>query len=566
MSCVVRSAICLGLQIIPVTIEAALGSGFSGVQLIGLPQDYAREARERIRAAVETLGLTLPARRLVVSVRPVDSLKQFKNGLEHLDFPCAMAILAALAEQQNGNQKEIALFKAISRSLKNGQYIFAGQLTLSGQILAPEQSLPFELLAIRQSEQNLKIYTALSNQKISLAPRANFIQVDSLRECLQKITQQKEDFAHQFKSDFNAASNDAAQPVNHENAEERTKRIELMFRHFRHTPVLAVALALAAAGRHHILLAGSPGCGKTFALKKLRELLPPMSDKELLESALIHQKGPSEFKARPYRNPHHTASAAALLGGSLLLPGEVTLSHHGLLFLDEFAEFPRPALESLREPLDEKKITLSRSRGRVELPAHFMLAAATNPCPCGFFFSTHQSCRCLGNAPIKYQQKLSGPLLERFSILLLLDEQAEFDCRGSKSESPLAELASRWKSAFEEDSQSWAEHFMKIQDQAWDLTAARNSTEHDEMICNAFKSDNSLSHLSQRTKTRLKDLITTIASLFPMIVCDWNSEKLITVSRQLRGLEEALQKGVSFLTPGMAEHTLKEPRVGNDIL
>ncbi|NBW82002.1 hypothetical protein EBR21_09635 [bacterium] len=362
----------------------------------------------------------------MVSVRPVDTLKQFKTGLEHLDLPCAMAIISALADQRSGNRKEFEKLNAISRAVRSGKNIFAGQLTLSGQLLPPEQTLPFELLVIQHLNEPPRVYSPLPADKICLAPRSNFVFVESLQDCLQNVMNQKIPTPSRETSEENKQVSAAPAPHASEIQDDRTRRVVTTFNLFLHTPVFAVAMALAAAGRHHILLAGSPGCGKTFALKKLRDLLPNMSSTELLETALIHQRSPAELTTRPFRNPHHSASSAALLGGSMLLPGEVTLAHHGLLFLDELAEFPRPALEALREPLDEKKITLSRSRGRVELPANFMLASATNPCPCGFFFSRHQSCRCLGNVPIKYQQKLSGPLLERFSILLLATNKRNF--------------------------------------------------------------------------------------------------------------------------------------------
>ncbi|MEN9827253.1 MAG: hypothetical protein RI953_2998 [Pseudomonadota bacterium] len=566
MSCIVYSAVCLGLQIVPVTIEAALGSGFSGVQLIGLPQDYAREARERIRAALENLGLTLPARRLVVSVRPVETLKQFKVGLEHLDLPCAIAIIAALAEQRNGNPKETEKLISVSRAVRTGKNIFAGQLTLSGHLLPPEQALPFELLVIQQHSEPPTIYSPISSNKITLAPPTNFIYVESLQDCLQKITStSKSNPPQEYKETRINDLHQSAQ-TNHRHHEDRSKRIESTFKLFLHTPVFALALALAAAGRHHILLAGSPGCGKTFALKKLRELLPPMNNTEALEAALIHQRGPTELTFRPFRNPHHSASAAALLGGSLLLPGEVTLAHHGLLFLDELAEFPRPALEALREPLDEKKITLSRSRGRVELPANFMLASATNPCPCGFFFSRHQSCRCLGTAPIKYQQKLSGPLLERFSILLLADEQANFTGDSTEEKSTLFELAMHWKKHFEQDPSDWVKHFVEVQNMLWNPKSGSRFSAPETEFAKALESHSSSLMLSQRTKRRLQELLASMTALFPDAAENWPKEKFLSAAQQLRGLEGALRKGVSFLTPTASHSALKDLTKQNDIL
>ena len=571
MPSTIFSAVCIGMQVVPVTVEAALGQGFSGLQFIGLPQDYARDARERIRSSLESLGVSLPARRLVVSVRPSETLKLFKGGLEHLDLPCAIAILAALADSPSESKKNAGLLNAIALNLKEGTHLFAGQLTLSGRLLVPEYILPFELLLLETGSAAAKVWSATVPSKISRAPKKHFIHVESLKDCLHALSQNNRlnrtdsdsaadeaELSGVSQSATNATAASAGSNVD-ANSENQIHKIISFFEKFSSTPSVAAVLAVAAAGRHHILFAGSPGCGKTFALRHLSDLLPPLSHREQLEVALIRQRDPCPTDSRPFRHPHHSASAAALLGGSLLQPGEVSLAHHGLLFLDELAEFPRPALEALREPLDERKITLSRARGRIELPADFLLASATNPCSCGFFFSRTQSCRCAGNAPLKYQQKLSGPLLERFSLLLLMDELLDDDQRtaGSDSASPLAELAHGWQQAFNRAPEQWAHQFVKVQNELWSSTPVYPAGTLPETLLLLLETQAKSQKLSSRTLFHLKKLLVTLTSLFPEQISSWNCHKTLASVQQLRSLESALRKGASFLAPTEQHSFLK---------
>jgi magnesium chelatase family protein len=582
MPFIIQSAICIGMQVVPVSIEAALGQGFSGLQLIGLPQDYARDARERIRASLESLGIALPARRLVVSVRPAETLKVFKGGLEHLDLPCAVAILAALADSPTEDKKSTGFLKKIALRLRQDAPIFAGQLTLSGRILPPDYILPFELMLLNQGTQAQEVWSAVHPSQINRAPKKRFIPVESLRECLHALIEHgterrmPENQVHlESQPDFipvaiegdlsHTQSEAGVGPISQSNL-TRLSKIASVFDKFAATPTVAVVLALAAAGRHHILLAGSPGCGKTFALRHLAELLPPLPHRENLEVALIHQRDPAPTDCRPFRHPHHSASAAALLGGSLLQPGEVSLAHHGLLFLDELAEFPRPALEALREPLDERKITLSRARGRIDLPADFLLASATNPCACGFFFSRTQSCRCVGNSPLKYQQKLSGPLLERFSLLLLMDEILDDDLRTASGHpsSPLAELAASWQKSFAPDPVGWVRHFLSVQHELWNTHKGCQTIPSPDPLSGILDDYAKNQKISSRGLFHLRKLLVTLTRLFPEQTDSWKNEKTLASLLQLRGLESALRQGASFLAPSLPHQNLKESGKWND--
>ncbi|NBO39037.1 ATP-binding protein [bacterium] len=574
MSVIVRSAVTIGLNITPVTVEAALGSGFSGVQLIGLPQDYARDARERIRAAIESLGMSLPARRLVVSVRPSEAMKQFKSGLEHLDLPCAVAILSALADQQQPPKVAGGNLKQFAHLLRSKNFLFAGQLTLAGEVLALENSLPFEIIALRQQDEDFYICSNRTVTRTELNSSCEpFIQVRSLKECLIKVelmTRAKS--AADRRQNLNSLCTiQGSDP--HEFLEYRKSEIKSTLDLFTACPELATALSIAAAGRHHILLAGSPGCGKTFALRHLAHLLPPLTEQERMDVALIHNRTPENLQARPFRSPHHSASAAALLGGSSLQPGEVSLAHHGILFLDELAEFPRPTLEALREPLDEKKISLARARGRVELPAGFMLASATNPCPCGFYFSRFHNCRCLTHSVSKYQQKLSGPLLERFSILLLVDHLQEMPALNSANggtkqtmteDSPLRQLSLRWLAQWRQDPMLWVERLLKIQHSFWTKNDEPLGQGNVQKIHESIEFLTQKEHWSARTRTRLRELTLTMSALFPEEFAVWPVSDFIAVAVALRGFEGALQKGVQFLTPSPWASILKDRNESHD--
>lgn len=567
MSIVIHSAITLGLQVVPLTIEAALGSGFAGVQLLGLPHDYARDAKERIRAAIESLGISLPARRLIVSVRPSELLKPFKAGLEHLDLPCTIAILAALAEMQTPPKMKSGQshLKNMLPLLRQSRHFFAGHLTLCGEILPLESSLPFELLALQEFKENSLFWFCPHPERRLSFPSSSMRCIVSLSDCVSQLQ-------------HNSSPVSAAQfhhTQEHRNLEEtpssgasslsdthfqRLERIESTFRKFERCPALALAMCIAAAGKHHLLLAGSPGCGKTFALRQFKHLLPPLTEQERMEVALIHGRAPAHFVERPFRNPHHSASGAALLGGSQLQPGEVTLSHHGILFLDELAEFPRPALESLREPLDEQKISLSRAKGRIELPAKFLLTAATNPCPCGYYFSRTEQCRCKVGSPQKYQQKLSGPLLERFDILLLVDhllelpEWASPQARNSNL-SPLTQGAMSWMEALLKNPEEWILHFMKVQESAWQSSGEKQPL-HLSPELSALATQKAW---STRKTLRIQNLYNTLSNLFPdsSKQCLHPDTKLI-IAEELRHLETTLQFGVCDLTAFAGASNLKK--------
>lgn len=557
MAVMAYSAVAVGLKVIPVIIEAALGQGFSGLQIIGLPNEYCRDARERIRASLEAVGLSLPARRLVVSVRPIDTLKQFKGGLEHLDLPCAVAIAAALAEQTTPPKTQNFKLAKIKRALCEKECFFAGQLTLTGEVLPLENSLPFEVLMLQKSYSESFFFSRVKNLKTS-SHMHHRQSVSHLKACLTHLSSPLNIQNQPAQSHSNEFSELQTTPLSEQSHHQCTQNITQTLMQFAHQPVLGFALYLSAAGRHHLLLSGSPGCGKTFALKAMQNLLPPMTHQEVTEIALIHNRNSSQIVERPYRSPHHSASGAALLGGSLLQPGEVSLAHHGVLFLDELAEFQRPSLEALREPLDVQSISLSRARGRAELPAHFLLLAATNPCPCGYFYSVSHPCRCQASAPFRYQQKLSGPLLERFSILLLIDALTPSASPDVFPDSRiLKSFAHEWFNSFLEQPVYWSQKLRTAQAHFW----AMNELKASNTTSNSLGHDHALRTRtwSIRKKAQVVHLCETLNFLFNNEnTCSLNPQESFEIAAELRGFEQILFESVHLLTPRHHHMQLKK--------
>ncbi|MEY2987053.1 MAG: hypothetical protein RJB13_574 [Pseudomonadota bacterium] len=563
MAVLTHSAVAIGLKVLPVVIEAALGQGFSGLQLIGLPYEYSRDARERIKASIEAVGISLPARRLVVSVRPSESLKQFKYGLEHLDLPCAVAIVAALAEQATPPKSRHFNLSRIQRALKESESFFAGQLTLTGEILPQENSLPFEIISF-QKNCSMRSFFSHSLCQSESKYTSQWHKVSTLKECLHLLTNWTPEKTGVPQLSSNQNSENEILTTTQTEHLPYIGAVKETLSQFSLHPALALGIYLSAAGRHHLLLSGSPGCGKTFALKALQNLLPPLTREERMDIALIHNLNASGVSQRPFRAPHHSASGAALLGGSLLQPGEVTLAHHGVLFLDELAEFQRPTLEALREPLDDHHISLSRARGRAELPAHFLLLAATNPCPCGYFFSVNKPCRCQASAPLRYQQKLSGPLLERFSILLLIDALMPEASTEIYPESKwLNQFARTWFDSFNAHPEHWCTKLHAAQSRFW-----KTRDDQSEFIERTAIERHSRGKMwSIRKKAQLVKLCKTINFLFNNDnSCQLTIDEAVELASNLRCFEQKLFDGVHLLTPQQDNMPLKKLNTVSDTL
>jgi magnesium chelatase family protein len=379
----ILSATVIGIEAAPIEIEVDVGSGLPGCRIVGLPDAGIKEGQVRIRAALEATGLKMPMRRVTINLAPADLRK---DGAAY-DVPIALGILEA---------------DGVVAAASTANSLFVGELALDGSVRPVRGVLPMAAYARAREVRRLFVPRANAAEAQVVGGGCEIIPLSRLSDAVEALA--------------------GGTPVPEIVTPTFEAQVAADLADIRGQEVARRALEIAAAGHHNLLFVGPPGSGKTMLSRRLPGILPTLSFDEALEATMVYsvagQLGRRPLVTeRPFRAPHHTVTVAGLVGGGpTVRPGEISLAHHGVLFLDELLEFTRPALEALRQPLEERNIAIVRARRTVTFPADFMLVAALNPCPCGHLGSTLRTCTCSLTSINSYRGKLSGPLLDRIDM------------------------------------------------------------------------------------------------------------------------------------------------------
>ncbi len=428
----------LGLQVLKIDVEVDTSNGLPSVNIVGLPDASIKESKDRVRAAIENSGFEYPMQRVTINLAPADSRKEGT----HFDLPIALAILMST----NQISKESLL-----------DTVIIGELSLDGSILKVNGVLPM-IMELKRMGFKKVIVPVENRYELSMLKGLTCFFADNLKSLVKQIQAKIEFEEIDSFSLIDTTPSEITENIDDLSGQENVKR----------------ALEIAAAGGHNLIMIGPPGSGKTMAARRIPSILPEMSFEEAMEVASIYSAAgllkptKSFFQQRPFRAPHHTTSAVALTGGGRIpRPGEISLSHRGVLFLDELPEFDKKSLEILRQPLEDGEVTISRSAGSFSFPSEFMLVAALNPCPCGYhgFEDSGHTCQCAPYQVQRYANRISGPLLDRMDLYV--------ECRRVEYE----DLTTKRKSDNTEQIKAKIAEARKIQHNRYNGTSIKTNAE-----------------------------------------------------------------------------------------